>query len=281
MNKLFLLTAFFFISQSVLAQDYDFTGIKADKEERYELLEKIKREREYLDSLSYVRKLDSLGRLFDYVNTDTSSYLAFSVHVEHVPGEYDKLLNELSANGFNTSEGAIAFGYGFTLKKRRFIHEFDFNIIWGDKMKSDNREVVQVSGVNVSYIFGFDLLNTSKFSLFPFVTVHYQGTELEYTRNPASGQSYDNLLDLPADISHIALRKGAFRVGFGGEIDYYISKSNRAGGIILGFRYGMNQTVSEGNYKSEKHEVDYDPEITLRDSYFGLVIKFYGRTSFN
>lgn len=280
-NNVGLLIVFLFATHLAFGQEYDFSAAKANKQERDELLERIKHERAYLDSLYQIQKLDSLEQLYNYLNIDTCSYLSFNLHFEHVPGEYDKLLNELSANGFNTSEGASAFGYGITWKKRRFIHQFDFIAIWGDKMHSDNREIVQIRGTNFAYLFGFDLLNTSKFSFYPFVNIQFQDVSLKYSKKQESGQTHDNFLDLPANVNQLELTKNALRVGFGGELDYYFPKSNRLDGIILGFRYGMNYTAAEGNYKSEKRNVGYDPEIILRDSYFAFVIKFYGRTSFH
>lgn len=282
-NSLHLLIVYLFLAHLSSAQDYqeyNFSGSNTSKQEREELLAKLKREHEYLDSLRQLRNLDSLEQRFAYINTDTASYFGMTFFFEHVPGEYDKLLDELSDNGFNTSEGASAFGYGFTLKKRRFIHELNVGFIWGDKMYSDNREEVQITGSNVSYLFGFDLLNTRKLSLFPFVTILHQGVSLEYTRKPEGGQTHDNFLDVPANVNHLELRKNALRLGFGGEIDYYFPKSNREGGVIFGFRYGMNYTAAEGNYKSERRNVGYDPDITLRDSYFAFVLKFYGRLTF-
>lgn len=281
MSRLFAFVILLCISHLGLAQSGSpYYNTKISQYEREELLEKIRAEREYLDSVYYARKLDSLERLYAYNITDTSSYLAFLLHFEHVPGEYNKLLTELLANGFDTSEGASAFGYGFTFKKRRFIHELDFNLIWGDKMKSHDGETVQITGTNIIYLLGFDLLNTTHFSLFPFVNLHYQGVSLEYIRNPQTGQSFNNFLDVPAGINHIDLRKDALRIGFGGEIDYYFTQSNRGGGIILGFRYGVNKTLTEGKYKSDKKAINYDPEITLRDSYFSIVLRLYGRTMF-
>ncbi|HET9053249.1 MAG TPA: hypothetical protein VFM90_03700 [Cyclobacteriaceae bacterium] len=280
MNNVWLPVIFLFLSQAVLAQDYHPSETKIGKQEREELRERIKQEHAYFDSLYRARKLDSLEYLLSYHNTDTASYAGFTLYFEHVPGDYEKLLNELSANGFDTSEGASAFGYGFTFKKRRFVHELNFGFIWGDEMKSDNHETVKITGTNISYLFGFDLLNTTHFSVFPFINLHYQGVMLEYTRKPAGGQSFDNFLDVPAGVNHLDLRKNALRIGVGGEIDYYFTDSNRAGGIILGFRYGVNETLTEGKYKAEKQKINYDPEITLRNSYFALVLRFYGRTTF-
>lgn len=277
----YLVFFFVFISQLCFCQDYDFSGAKSTAADREALLEKIKQERLYFDSIYMARKLDSLELRYNFINTDTSSYFAFTLYLEHIPGDYGQLLQELQANGFDTSEGATGFGYGFTVKKRRLIHEFVFNIMWGDKMKSSDNETVQVRGASfLSYMFGFDLLNSSKFSLYPFVTLSHQSSELQYKRDNSGGVSYNNFLDIPTDVSEITIRNNMLRAGFGGELDYYLPKSNRKGGVIIGFRYGVNTTLVEGSYKFDDEKIDYDPKISLRDSYFTFVIRFYGRTPF-
>lgn len=260
-------------------KDYNFKNAKTGKAQTDSLLILIQKERAHIDSIYYAHKMDSLEMLFHHINTDTVSYTALTLTLEYVEAEYEKLLDDLIAHGFNeVGSGASGFGYGVTFKRKRFIHEFTFNILFGKKMKSENHEEVKVSGINLfNYVFGFDLLNTPRVNLFPFVGLNHQFTALQYKRNDSGGNTYSSLFEIPNDVDDIDIEKSMLRFTFGGELDYHVSFSSHSGGIIFGVRYGLNTTLVEGSYKADKEKINYDPEISLRNSYVTFLLKIYGR----
>jgi hypothetical protein len=280
----FLTLLLFIVAGSATAQtphypykDYDFSKINPNAIDQQELQQKIINEQARLDSL-YALRMDSLQQLMNYVSADTTGgYTGGMLTLVYMPGDYQTLIKDLQSNGFNdVSEGAFGFGYGFTFKHKRFIHDFLFSYYWGGKMKSETNEVVKLSGGNIiNYTFGFDIVNLRRLNLSPFIGLNHQMTSIRYQRNNSGGNTYSSLLDIPADVDEVDIEKHALRFSFGGELDYHIVHNKRAGGIILGFRYGMNKTIAEGSYKAEKRKINYDPEIDLKSSFAEFVIKFY------
>lgn len=280
--SLLLILFCYTLAAQIPYKSYNFHNPKTGKVAVDSIIGKLKKERAYQDSIYYTRKIDSLELLFNHINTDTIGYNALTLSLEYVSAEYDKLLDDLLANGFSdVGSGATAFGYGFTLKRKRFIHEYTFNIIFGHKMKSDNKnEEVNVTGLNLlNYVFGFDVLNAKRVNLFPFIGINHQFTTLQYKKNYTSG-SYTSLFDIGNDAADIDIEKSSLRFTLGAEFDYHVSFSERQGGIILGVRYGINNTLTEGPYKVDHKKVDYDPEISLRDTYVTFLLKIYGRRQY-
>lgn len=282
-NKSFTLVLLLLIGGNAICQtvyrdkDYNFSKVNPQRIDPEALRKKIADEQARIDSL-YALRMDSLQQLYSYVTADTTGgYAGLILTLVYVPGDYDKLIKDLQANGFgNSSEGAVGFGYGLTFKHKRFIHDFLFSFYWGGKMKSETNEVVKISGGNLlNYTLGFDILNFKRLNLSPFVGLNHQMTSIRYQRNDSGKTTYSSLLDIADDVNDVDIDRHALRFSFGGQLEYHVSYEKRAGGIILGVRYGMNKTIAEGSFKAEGRKINYDPKVDLKSTFAEFVIKFY------
>lgn len=284
MVKYYLLAFVLFSGSSkyVFAQyptkTYEFQTIR-DTDIDFELLrDKIVKNREKLDSIYQVNKMDSLELLYTYLNTNTTNYSAVTLSSEYISTHYNDLAIELQNNGFDAlSDGIATISYGFTFKRKRCLHEYLINIGFANKSILNN-VYVKVSGLNIlNYTFGFDILNLKRFQFYPLIGISQQFTDIAFINKPTNTQ-YISLFEIGNQTNDISLQKNSWKVVGGVELDYHIKYSERSNGIIVALRYGLTNTINEGKYKLNKVKVDYEPHVALRDSYLSLVIKFYTRT---
>jgi hypothetical protein len=283
-NKwLFCFVLFIALFSQVAAQERfrlykprDFSKLDTTTIDVSDLRAELRAARATWDSL-YIARVDSLQQLLDYLSEDHTGYAGISYALVYVPEDYNKLLNDLSGNGFDTGSGdAFGFAASGVWKKKRFIHGWGASFFLGSKMKPETNEWVRVSGGNFfNYTFGFDILGLKRVNLYPFIGLNHQLTSIRYKRNASGGNNYASLLDISADVNDVRIKKHELRFTFGGELDVYVM-NERAMGIIIGVRYGMNKTLLEGDYKVEHRSINYNPGVDLKSSYVELVLKLFG-----
>lgn len=281
--KLHLLLIFLCSMSYTFAQyptkSFDFSHVNEREIDMQQLRDVVIREHQYLDSIYQARKADSLELLYRHLITSTSSYNSFTLSSEYVSTEYNGLAEELAVNGFDPMpENLFSWGYGFTFKRNRFLHEYMLNIFIG-RTSSLNDQTVKVTGGNLlNYTFGYDILNQRRFQFYPFLGISQQFTEIEVTNESDATASTDGLFNLAQETNEFSVTSDSWKIAAGFEFDYHLKYSARTSGIIIGYRYGITSTFAEGKYKTNGTTLDYDPDVQLRHWYSAIVVKIYGRS---
>ncbi len=247
---------------------YDFKNVDVSKVDSESLRSTVE---------SDIKRADSLRALYNYVNADEKDYMGGILSVEYITTDLKTFNAELAANDLNrlADDGLIAVSYGMTSLRKRFLLEYYFSVFFNDAEKTNNVKV-KVGGVSlVNFHVGFDVLNQKRWSLIPMIGINQQFTKITVER------SHDGAPPLPNSLGSIVqehnetrIRKSTWNASGAIELDYRAAYEPRVGGVILGLRYGMVKSIRDGEYKINRDEVNYDPKISLRDSYFSVVFKF-------
>jgi hypothetical protein len=247
---------------------YDFKNVDVSKVDSESLKSGIEAD---------LKRADSLRALYNYVNADEKNYKGAILSVDYITTDLKTFNAELAANNLNqlSDDGLISVSYGMTSLMKRFLLEYYFSVFFNKTAKTDNVRV-KVGGVSlVNFHVGFDVLNQKRWSLIPMIGINQQFTKIKVERTD------DGLLPAPNSLGSITqeyhdtrIRKSTWNASGAIELDYRASYEPRVGGVIIGLRYGMVKSINEGDYKVDRDEVNYDPKISLRDSYFSVVFKF-------
>jgi hypothetical protein len=264
-------------AQEVPVKVYDFSN--AAPVNKDSLLATIRKQRAYLDSIYFQLKVDSLELLYRHVAADTKGYNSFFLFGGRVSAAYDQLLRQLQANGFTElEEGVGVVGYGFSIKRKRFVHDGYFGIFTSSWMKGGNDERVKVAGGNaLNYSIGFDLVGHPVFQLYAFAGASLRITSLQYERNGYINLPVSNPFVFAGSTSEFFVSKTDFVLNYGGEADIHVQLAERGSGVILGVRAGLMSPMATGQYKANGVVSGYKPDIKLSDSYLQIVLKFYTR----
>ena len=226
-----------------------------------------------------MKRADSLRALYNYVNADEKDYMGVIFSADYITTDLKTFNAELAANNLNQlrDEGLISLSYGMTSLKKRFLFEYYASVFFNDVAKTNNVKV-KVGGVSlVNFHVGFDVLNQRRWSLIPMIGINQQFTKIMVERSNQGNEPLPNsLASVTQEYSDTRIRKSTWNASGAIELDYRAAYEPRVGGVILGLRYGMVKSIRDGEYKVNRDEVNYDPKISLRDSYFSVVFKFVG-----
>lgn len=224
-----------------------------------------------------VKRADSLRALYNYVNADEQDYMGAILSVDYITTDLKTFNAELAANNLNQlrDEGLISVSYGMTSLRKRFLFEYYASVFFNEAAKTNNVKV-KVGGVSlVNFHVGFDVLNQKRWSLIPMIGVNQQFTKIMVEHSNQGNEPLPTSLDNVAEeYNETRIRRSIWNASGAIELDYRASYEPRVGGVIIGLRYGMVKSIREGEYKVNRDEVNYDPKISLRDSYVSVVFKF-------
>ena len=107
------------------------------------------------------------------------------------------------------------------------------------------------------------------------IGINQQFTKIMVERSNQGNEPLANSLgSITQEYNETRIRKSTWNASAAIELDYRAAYEPRVGGVIIGLRYGMVKSINEGDYKVNRDEVNYDPNISLRDSHFSVVFKF-------
>jgi hypothetical protein len=247
---------------------YDFKNVDVSKVDSEALKSTVEAD---------VKRADSLRALYNYANADEKDYMGVMLSFDYITTDLKTFNAELAADNLNqlSDDGLISVSYGMTSLRKRFLFEYYFSVFFNDAAKTNNVKV-KVGGVSlVNFHVGFDVLNQRRWSLIPMIGVNQQFTKIMVERSNQGNEPLPNSLGtVTQEYNDTRIRKSTWNASAAIELDYRASYEPRVGGVILGLRYGMLKSIRDGEYKVNRDEVNYDPKISLRDSYFSVVFKF-------
>lgn len=224
-----------------------------------------------------LKRADSLRALYNYVNADEKNYMGAILSFDYLTTDLKTFNAELAANNLKQlpDDGSISVSYGMTSLYKRFLFEYYFTVFFNKTAKTDNVRV-KVGGVNlVNFHVGFDVLNTKRWSLIPMIGVNQQFTKIRVERtDDGLPPAPNSLASITQEHHDTRIKKSTWNASGAIELDYRANYEPRVGGVIIGLRYGMVKSINDGYYKVDGDEVNYEPKIALRDSYFSVVFKF-------
>lgn len=285
-----LIPLLYFLSLSPLAVLAQYSPSLPDKQyqvninpktvNQSKLTSEMQRNYARLDSMYYSMKMDSLEAVYEHIFKDTVSYSAFTLVYGQVLGDMDGLNNELTAAGFPSMNNNFhTFGYFFSFKRGRWLHEPLFLLSAPNSSKADAYEV-SVSGGHLSYALGYDILPLERLQLYPMAGLGLQFTTLNLDRISTSGAQ--TLPEALASLDYAYFTKTELSAFAGAQLDYHLLYSKRKGGIILGLRYTQNFSLTSGSFKDKNTDkTAYQPKVSLSDgSHILGLLKFYGRIKY-
>jgi hypothetical protein len=257
---------------------YNFSNIDPKNIDRQKLWEKIRRNNDRIDSMFRAMKQDSLYQLNSYLDWSPNDYASMSYVFDLVNVDYGRLREELISEGFDDiGETSVlpSIGLGITGRLKRWFIEYSLNIFIGHKKTSDGKSV-KIDGANLlNFYLGYDILNTRRVALYPLVGISQQFTDIHLKREPSSTSTLSSVFAVEEEYTNLRIRRNSWRVGPALELDFRLGNPKVRNGAVIGIRYGLSYTFHQGAYKVNRNEIDYDPKLDVRGSYFSLIAKLF------
>ncbi|HTQ66254.1 MAG TPA: hypothetical protein VMI12_15760 [Puia sp.] len=281
MRNAILIHAILLISVSCFSQttnppkNYDFNGIDFQKIK----ISKIEKEqRKIKDSLSKTASADSLDQLLELARQKTSSFDAITLGIGFPSAQIDKINHELSAKGYPLlSSDFTEFRFGLIHKQKRWINEFMANISLNHKSEFNQTTMKLMEG-SIGYTIGYDFLNLPRICIYPFAGLNFQGGQLTIDQQNNNSSDPSTLLGTAADYSKTTIMKYQLNGTTGAEMDFYILRPKKENEtyITAGAFCGLSTLLIDGKYKANNHHIDYYPDWSFRNTYWGFCVKIGG-----
>jgi hypothetical protein len=281
MRNTILILAFFLTSVSCFSQvtsppkNYDFSGIDFRKIS----IRKIEKERAKIkDSLPKNALTDSLDQLLTLVSQKTNSYDAVTIGVGFPSAQIDKINQELSAKGYPLiSSNFTELRFGLIHKRKKWINEIVGNVSLNNKSEFNQTTMKLMEG-SLGYTIGYDFFNLPWISAYPFAGLSFQGGQLTVDQQNKNSADPSTLLGTVSDYSQTKIIKTQLNGTAGAEVDFYIlrPKKDNETYITAGAFYGISTLLVDGKYKANGHHIEYYPDWSFRNTYWGLSVKIGG-----
>lgn len=257
---------------------YNFSNVDPKSIDQQKLWKQIQRNNERIDSMYRALKQDSLYQLNSYINWAPNDYASVTYISDLIYFDYGRLRQELINEGFDdfgATSVLPSIGVGFTVRGNRWLAEYSFNIFIGSKKTSDGKSV-KVDGANLlNFYLGYDILNTRRVALYPLIGINQQFTDIHLKREPSSTSTMSSVFSVEDEYTNLRIRRNSWRIGPALELDFRLGNLKTRNGAVIGIRCGLNYSFYEGAYKVNRNEIDYNPDLDVRGSYFSIIAKLF------
>lgn len=232
------------------------------------------------DAMLAVQATEPYKNLMDtlkLLRAASDNYRSLSLFYQGVQCDYATFNKSIAADGFTPfSSYRSRIGIGMSRKKNRRIFDLHFFVIGiADKSYSETASIKTNFSSMLDLSWGYDLLKSSNFSLYPYLGVGFRSSSIKYSAPVETDNSYTNLTNIIIQNKSVEAYKTVpcYLAGIG--FDAHIERSqDRMSGTILFLKIGTNNTFRKESFKI--HDTNYAPGYRQGDVCVSLGLKLYG-----
>ena len=230
---------------------------------------------------AYKQAIDSLEKTELFMN-----YLQFQKRNNNYEGQtfffnvlhsnYNQFNNSIILSGFDKLKPiSYGFGFGYNSKFKHVISDFALSAAFQNTSKKGD-ETISSALFNILFDMGYDVLNSSNVSVYPYAGLSARFSVLSYANKGTVNPSYNNISDLllnSENVNTASIRLG-YQVGVGLDVAVSHKKDgNRS--LLLFVKAGVNQPFAKDKFKIQN--ITYNPQINKGDWMLSVGIKFVSR----
>lgn len=274
--RLYLATLFTLLASAGYTQDlnssfkvYDYSNVDVTNVQTRDIAQQ-------LDSIFLTSGYDSLFQLMAFVQqqTYTEKYFSFNIGYQSARGSLSELNGGLRTLGFDKlSEYFGGVPWGFDIRGKRLLATY--HMVPGMKNTASNNDfTVEVSGLSMQLVFGYDILHLRRLHFYPQIAFGLLAFDIEVMRKN-SVNDITTVYDLVTNPSGTRLGNTSFDMSYGVELDYHLLHTIARGGIIIGVQYGWVVPLAEKKFKIKDSKSSFQTSDSMKESFFSVVAKFY------